>query len=1036
MCFCDFANHIRRQIQEVLFGAGPKAADMSKDRRKTGFRQIQSFVTEYAPCNITQYVSERSGMQVIVAHRKGPKVNGYFALATEIFDDSGAPHTLEHLVFMGSKSYQYKGLLDKLASRAYSTTNAWTATDHTAYTLDTAGWEGFAQILPVYLEHVILPVITDEACLTEVHYVDGEGTDAGVVYSEMQAVQYRSGEIMDLKARRLLYPENVGFRYETGGMTEMLRKLSPERIRQFHRDMYQPRNLCVVVVGEADHENLLEILDDFEESIKDEIPPVDSHFKRSAAFVFPVYSRANSVFRPWIDSPQPPPLSETIVLTAEFPEEDESVGEIAIGFFGPSCIDQTEMSALAVLLTYLCGSSVSVLENVLVEKEELASSVSYWFDSRPNSVIWLQPTGVATDKLEFVEQRLLDLLKEVASQPLDMDYINACLRRESRQIKFQAEEDGSWFATNIINDYLFGHRDGSTLRDLQSLKEFKVLEGWKDEDWREFLQKYISNAHHISVLGKPSLELAIKLKSEEEARIAKRKEELGPDGLAKLGQKLEDAKKKNDEPIPASLIDKWPVPGTESIHFIESDTARSGKARDLGLYQNNAQKLVDAAKTGTAPIFVQFEDVPTNFVHLTVYMSTSQVPVKYKPLTPIFIDNFFNTPIMRNGERIEFEQVVMELQENTVSYGMSSTRAMGDPDGIMINFVVEPEKYAASIEWIRAMMFDSIFDPLRLKAGITKQLADIPEAKRDGKTMAAEVDMAIHMDKSSLSVARRTVVKAVYFRRLKALLEKEPETVLGWFEELRKSLFTFENMRCLVIADVAKLKDPVIAWDTLTQSLDSSKDLIPITAPHTLLNEEGTNPGSVGAVIVPMTTLDTSFSVSSGKGVAAFSDPRLPALLVAISYLEAAEGPLWTAVRGQGFAYSMWFSREIDSGMLQYKIYRSPDASKAISASHDAIRKIAEGEVPIDRHLHEGAISQIVTLFADEQSTMAAAASQNFVLGVVRGLQLDWNTKILLKVRNVTEEEIRGSMKEMILPLFESGKSNVVVTCATQLQEV
>ena len=46
----------------------------------------------------------------------------------------------------GSRSYPYKGVLDKIATRSYSNTNAWTATDHTAYTLDTAGWEGFAQI--------------------------------------------------------------------------------------------------------------------------------------------------------------------------------------------------------------------------------------------------------------------------------------------------------------------------------------------------------------------------------------------------------------------------------------------------------------------------------------------------------------------------------------------------------------------------------------------------------------------------------------------------------------------------------------------------------------------------------------------------------------------------------------------------------------------------------------------------------------------------------------------------------------------------
>ena len=740
-------------------------------------------------------------MQVVVADRKGPKVSGYFTLATEIFDDSGAPHTLEHLIFMGSKNYQYKGLLDKLSSRAYSGTNAWTATDHTAYTLETAGWEGFAQILPLYLEHIVLPTITDEAVTTEVWHVDGEGNDAGVVYSEMQGVQSRSSEIMDLKARRLLYPENVGFRYETGGMTEALRVLTPERIRQFHRDMYQPRNLCVVIVGETDQDNLLQILDEFEESIKDDLPPLDSPFKR-----------------PWIDSAQPPALTETTITTAEFPEEDESVGEILVGFFGPNCVDLIATSALTILLTYLCGSSVSILENVMVEREELASSVSYWWDTRPNSVIWLQPTGVATEKLEFVEKRLFELLREVASNPLDMDYMKECLRRERRQVKYHAEVSESFYATNIITDYLFGKRDGSTLSELETLSEYDTLEEWTDEDWRAFIRKWIIDAHHISILGKPSLALATKLKNDEESRIARRKEELGAEGLERLGKEIEKAKKKNDEPIPPEVIDQWDVPGTESIHFIESDTARSGRAREIGLGSGPAQKLIDESAEGKLPLFLQFEDVPTNFVHITIHVGSAAVPDELKPLMPIFSDNFFNTHIMRDGKLVNFEQVVMELEKDTVSYGLSSARSLGDPDGIMVQFQVEPEKYAAAINWLRTMIFDSIFDPVRLKAAVNKALADVPENKRDGRGMAGEVDSAIHLKKSCLTVAKRVLVRAVYLKRLKKLLEREPEKVVGWFNQVRSSLFTFENSRLLVTANLSTLPNPRTAWDIFAGS--------------------------------------------------------------------------------------------------------------------------------------------------------------------------------------------------------------------------
>ncbi|KAJ1329712.1 protease-like protein [Microdochium nivale] len=984
------------------------------------FRQVQTFETDYAPTRITQYESERSGMQVVVARHPGPKVSGYFTLATEIFDDSGAPHTLEHLVFMGSRSYRYKGLLDKLASRAYGSTNAWTATDHTAYTLETAGWQGFAQILPVYLEHLVVPTITDAACLTEVHHIDGEGNDAGVVYSEMQGVENTSSELMDLRARRLLYPENVGFRYETGGMTEALRKLGTERIRAFHKEMYQPRNMCLVIVGEVDEENLLQILDDFEQSIDKDIPPRDAPFKR-----------------PWVDSAQPPALKETIIETVEFPEDDESTGEIMVGFFGPDCTDIVNTTAANILLTYLCGSSVAVLENIIVEKEELASSVSSWSDARPNSVIWFQPTGVLTKKLAFVEKRLISLLKEVASKPLDLDYMKEIIQRERRQIKAQAEESEQFYSSNIINDYLFGKRDGSSLKELATLTEYDVLETWSDEQWRTFLQKWIADAHHVSILGKPSKKLAEKQKSEEEGRIAKRKAELGPDGLKKLQHDLDDAKKQNEIEIPTDLLEKWPVPPTESIHFIESRTARAGLARHLGVHDNSAQKAIDQS-SDNLPMFLQFEDVPTNFVHIAVHVGTSAVPVKHKPLLSVFHDNFFNTPISRSGQQVDFEKVVMELERDTVTYALDRGKSVGDCESFVIRMQVEPEKYSTAVQWLRTMMFDSIFDLTRLKAGVAKQLADIPESKREGRLMASEIEVSLHNEQSSLLTAQSTLVKALYLKRLKKLLEREPEEVVSWFEEIRQSLFTPNNMRILVTADItnSKVPKPVETWDILNKSFKSpAEKMNPILKPHTLLNEEGRNPGSIGATIVPMATLDSSFSVSTAKGITSFDDPAVPALLVAVQYLETVEGPLWNAVRGNGLAYGVYFSKEVNGGYIHFKVYRSPLASKAIVAARDAIASLAEGTVEFEKPMIEGAISQLIMFMADEQSTMSTAAMQSYITGAVRGLEPDYNTKLLAKVRAVTVDDIKEAMKTWLLPAFEPGKSNIVVCCAQTMTE-
>ena len=174
-------------------------------------------------------------------------------------------------------------------------------------------------MLPVYLSHVIEPILSDASCYTEVHHVDGEGNDAGVVYSEMQDRENSAELLMFSKAKRLLYADGVGFRYDTFGISSSLRALTADRIRRYHEEMYQPRNMCVVIIGEVDHTELLKILASFEDTVLDDVPKLDAPFHR-----------------PWIDSKQISPLQQSVVETIEFTEEDESTGQITISFLGPN----------------------------------------------------------------------------------------------------------------------------------------------------------------------------------------------------------------------------------------------------------------------------------------------------------------------------------------------------------------------------------------------------------------------------------------------------------------------------------------------------------------------------------------------------------------------------------------------------------------------------------------------------------------------------------------------------------------------------
>ncbi|KAI7301026.1 hypothetical protein KC315_g16885 [Hortaea werneckii] len=72
---------------------------------------------------------------------------------------------------------------------------------------------------------------------------------------------------------------------------------------------------------------------------------------------------------------------------------------------------------------------------------------------------------------------------------------------------------------------------------------------------------------------------------------------------------------------------------------------------------------------------------------------------------------------------------------------------------------------------------------------------------------------------------------------------------------------------------------------------------------------------------------------------------------------------------------------------------------------------------------------------ADEQPTMATAASGSFINQVIRGIAKDWNHQMLSKVRQVTPEQVREAMTKYMVPAFKPQSGILIVTCAQIMQE-
>lgn len=72
---------------------------------------------DYKGTKLHRYISTKTGLRVYFAGVESPIVNAFMSVATEAYSHNGTPHTLEHLIFLGSEDYPYKGILDQLANR-------------------------------------------------------------------------------------------------------------------------------------------------------------------------------------------------------------------------------------------------------------------------------------------------------------------------------------------------------------------------------------------------------------------------------------------------------------------------------------------------------------------------------------------------------------------------------------------------------------------------------------------------------------------------------------------------------------------------------------------------------------------------------------------------------------------------------------------------------------------------------------------------------------------------------------------------------
>ncbi|MBW0474952.1 hypothetical protein O181_014667 [Austropuccinia psidii MF-1] len=974
-------------------------------------RVVEPFVLDSAPLRVVKWKSRKTGLSIVWIEAETPLISADFTVANEISDDSGVPHTLEHLTFRGSEKYPYGGTLDRLATRSFATgTNAGTTTTFTMYNLVTAGPDGVLRLLPVFFDGILNPTLTPEAFSTEIYHINDKGEEGGVLFNELQATENTSAQLMTLSTQRALYPTTSPYRSDTLGLMENIRVLTLDQIKKYHDTYYRPYNLQLTLTGKLDPTALLKTLqEEVEPSIiqhgQDHAP---KHWKR------PLVNT---------ESKGSPVLKESKTITVDFPSKDQSFGEVKISWIGPDANDALQGVAYNILTTYLSEPKLSPLAKRFIGiPSPLFTSISFPASDGEQMILHASLSSVPAQHLSSVGDLLRKALAEEA-EAIDMDGLNSLIQREifKTQQAMEVDPHGA-LQSDVILTFLYSD-DNELMPLLNELKYYKAIAGWPSKTWSAFMKRWLVESPSLTVIGQPSAELSEKLEYDAKQRVAANRKTYGPEGLKQLGEKLEHAQKLNNRPIPDQLISQFPIPSLDSIKWIDVEVALANDGHSSGL-----QSLINQIDPVSLPYFVQFNHIESRFLSIDIVLSPSDLPLELFPLLPIYIKSFFSLPIKRkDGTSLSCDEVARLLDLHTVEYAI--TPGAPTRQSLKIHLTVESSKYATAIALLRDLLWGSTFDLKWLRINITNGLQDIPSMKRDPRqVLAALYDAMIYPSDlsplSSLNFLRLEETQPIVLNNLKS----QPGFLLKQMEKLRFHLLQASSMRISVSGNIRALKEPKSTWRENFQTLKPMSLHKPLMA-NTVLGSEGKKPSGT-AIVSLMASSETNCAFHFALGPQGFDHPDQAALAVAISALNMDDGHISKAIRDAGLAYFAYFSSDVEVGHVVFEINSSPDSLKAYHEAEKVINDILGHKLKFDNETLEAAKSSLVYSTVSSIATGQAAAFEAFANVALKGVPSDFARNLLQKMMAVSVEDVIEVIRRYILVLFDPKHSSAALVCS------
>lgn len=588
--------------------------------------------------------------------------------------------------------------------------NAFTSADYTMYPIATTNKIDYRNLMTMYLDATLHPLLKQFDFLQEGWRVGPENPQAqpgmpgsdlvfkGVVYNEMKGQFSDASYLYYMRWLQHIFP-SLNF---YGGDPQKITDLTWSQLKQFHADHYHPSNSRIITYGDT---------------------PVQEHL----AMLGPELDRFARID---VDTDIKMPISlDNGPLSIEVEGQidpmlpENAQNKISLTWLMGNTEDIQESFALRIATTLLLDGYGSPAYKALIESglgTDYAVNTGY-DTSAAKGIFSLGINGVADEDVAKVQSTIKDVIREVSKSGFEDLKIQGLLH----QLELGLKNKTPGFGLDIINRLTPGWFNG--IHPLQALSWNSVVDAFKaryaEGGYLEsLLEKYLVNEKYFSFHMRPSMKYANALIEDEQVRlkqkIASVVEQTGTADVA--DKELRDQEMK--------LLEVQESGRKESV-----DCLPTLRVSDIPRQQAQIE-LDKRALAGRDNVIVQWRSANTNGLTYFRAIAPLDLDDELRPLLPLFFDSLAR--IGTANKSMEELEDDIKLKTGGITFAYHSTPSPTDfhkaEEGLLISGYALDRNVTSMYDLTRTLLLETDFESSKAKSMIKQLLQASASGAIDG----------------------------------------------------------------------------------------------------------------------------------------------------------------------------------------------------------------------------------------------------------------------------------------------------------------